>query len=381
LTVLGRAETRSALVGFGVLIALGFDDGGYFARSWVWAGPGLGVVAALALLLRERVAASRLEFAAIGALWAFASWTAVSGSWGVAGSAPLREAERALVYVVGLVAFVLVVERRTARALLAGGLAGILALSAYGLGDVMLRSGLPDPYEGHLLYQPIGYANSHGILAAMGALLALGFVAHEPTAWVRVAAIGAIAALGLTLALTESRGAWLSLVVGLAAMAALAARRRALLVALTGAVVLLAGATFIAAGSGVGPGDRPEYWRVALEDAQDHPLLGSGAGSFDDVWLERRTIAANVRDAHSLYLESLAELGPVGLALVLTAFAIPLVGAVRARGQPLAVVAGGAYVAFLVHAGLDWDWEVPAVTLAGLLCGCAPLVANRNDLS
>jgi hypothetical protein len=127
--LLGRAETRSALLGFGVVVALGFDDGGYFARSWGWAGLALAAVAALAL--RDRVVVSRLEVAALGALWAFASWTAVSGSRGVAGSAPLHEAERALLHVVGLAAAVLVVERRAARALLDGVLAGVVALSAY----------------------------------------------------------------------------------------------------------------------------------------------------------------------------------------------------------------------------------------------------------
>ena len=125
-------------------------------------------------------------------------------------------------------------------------------------------------------------------------------------------------------------------------------------------------------------GDRPSYWRVALDDAGMHPLLGSGAGSFDDVWLSHRPIAANVRDAHSLYLEVLAELGPVGLALMLTMLAAPLVGAARARDTPVVAAAAAGYSAYLVHAGLDWDWEYPVVTLTGLACGAALLVAARS---
>jgi hypothetical protein len=39
--------------------------------------------------------------------------------------------------------------------------------------------------------------------------------------------------------------------------------------------------------------------------------------------------------------------------------------------------AAGAYVAFLFHAGVDWDWEMPAVTVAGLACGVA-LMAERK---
>jgi hypothetical protein len=39
----------------------------------------------------------------------------------------------------------------------------------------------------------------------------------------------------------------------------------------------------------------------------------------------------------------------------------------------------GAYVAYLVHAGVDWDWEMTAVTITALLCGTAALVRSRSD--
>jgi hypothetical protein len=35
-------------------------------------------------------------------------------------------------------------------------------------------------------------------------------------------------------------------------------------------------------------------------------------------------------------------------------------------------------VAYLVHAGVDWDWELPAITLTGLFCGAVILVAGRE---
>jgi hypothetical protein len=34
----------------------------------------------------------------------------------------------------------------------------------------------------------------------------------------------------------------------------------------------------------------------------------------------------------------------------------------------------------LSHAALDWDWEMPVVTLAGLVCGAALVVFNRKDV-
>jgi hypothetical protein len=123
---------------------------------------------------------------------------------------------------------------------------------------------------------------------------------------------------------------------------------------------------------------RSEYWRVAWREYEAHPWLGAGAGSYQRFWLRHRREALPVLDAHSLYLETLAELGPFGLVLLLCALAVPL-GAVRAaRRHPLASAALGAYVAYLVQAGIDWDWEMPAVTLAAIACGVALLLSARG---
>jgi len=124
---------------------------------------------------------------------------------------------------------------------------------------------------------------------------------------------------------------------------------------------------------------RSEYWRVAWREHEHHPWLGGGAGSYQRFWLAYRPSALPVRNAHSLYLQTFAELGPLGLALVVCALAVPF-GAVRdARRHPLAPAALGAYVAYLLHAGIDWDWEMTAVTLAALTCGVALLLAARGE--
>jgi hypothetical protein len=123
---------------------------------------------------------------------------------------------------------------------------------------------------------------------------------------------------------------------------------------------------------------RSDYWRVAWREVEDHPWVGGGAGSYQRFWLRHRSQGLPVRDAHSLYLETLAELGPLGLALLLCAVATPLVALKAARRNPLAAAALGAYVAFLVHAGIDWDWEMTSITLAALACGSALLLAARG---
>jgi tetratricopeptide (TPR) repeat protein len=135
----------------------------------------------------------------------------------------------------------------------------------------------------------------------------------------------------------------------------------------------LEGRLFSVSGNG-----REDYWRVALDAYREHPVLGSGAGTYELHWARERPTAFDARDAHSLYLETLAELGPVGLALVLVALAIPLLALRRARRRPLVAAVAGGYAAYLTHAALDWDWELPAVTLAGLACAAALLVAARR---
>jgi O-Antigen ligase len=123
---------------------------------------------------------------------------------------------------------------------------------------------------------------------------------------------------------------------------------------------------------------RLQTWSAALDDASAHPLLGSGAGTFEVWWLEHRTLLLNVRDAHSLHLETLAELGASGLLLLLVATSLPLFAARRARSFPFVPAALAAYVAFLGHAAVDWDWEMPAVTICGLTFAGCVLIAARS---
>jgi O-Antigen ligase len=124
---------------------------------------------------------------------------------------------------------------------------------------------------------------------------------------------------------------------------------------------------------------RLDLWRVAWDDAGRHPLVGSGAGSYAAQWFRDRPSPVDATNAHQLYLETLAELGPLGLGLLLTALGAPLMAGWRARRHPLMAGVLAAYVAFLVHAAADWDWQLAAVGLAGLACGATLLVMARGS--
>jgi tetratricopeptide (TPR) repeat protein len=122
---------------------------------------------------------------------------------------------------------------------------------------------------------------------------------------------------------------------------------------------------------------RLDYWSAAWQEVRDHPVLGGGGNEFRRYWLRYRPTTSGVLNAHSLYLETLADLGPIGLLLLSVALAVPLVAAARARAAPFVPVACGAYVAFLAHAAIDWDWQLPVVVLAGLTCGAAVVASAR----
>jgi O-Antigen ligase len=124
---------------------------------------------------------------------------------------------------------------------------------------------------------------------------------------------------------------------------------------------------------------RARMWSVAIESLHGRGwAVGSGAGSFERNWDRSKRADEVVRDAHGLYVETLSELGVIGLLLLVAVLAIPLAAAVRRRATPLVPALTGAYVAFLVHLSVDWDWELSGVALTGLFVGCLLLVAHRD---
>src|SRR5207244_2285038 len=84
------------------------------------------------------------------------------------------------------------------------------------------------------------------------------------------------------------------------------------------AVALVIGAIAAAARTG-STEPRASFWRVAWHQFESHVALGSGAGTFALAWAQSGLIdtRGGALDAHSLYLETLSELGLVGLALLL----------------------------------------------------------------
>jgi hypothetical protein len=125
--------------------------------------------------------------------------------------------------------------------------------------------------------------------------------------------------------------------------------------------------------------NRYAYWRVALRALEDEPLRGIGAGGWSIYWLRYRPIEEFAQDAHSLPLQTLAELGLVGLGLLAMFVGGMALAAEKAHRVAPEIAAGpiAGLVVYAVHAPLDWDWQMPAVTLVAIVLAGALLAVPQ----
>jgi hypothetical protein len=123
----------------------------------------------------------------------------------------------------------------------------------------------------------------------------------------------------------------------------------------------------------------PRYgvWESAFDAFGSKPATGVGPGTFEFWWERDAPAGEPLRDAHSLYLESLGELGLPGFALLATFIAGLGAAALRARRRArgtTSVAAATALVAafavYLFAAGVDWMWESTGVTVLALGAVC-----------
>jgi len=164
--------------------------------------------------------------------------------------------------------------------------------------------------------------------------------------------------------------------------------RRGLAVASAALVVAAVGGLVAASASQVSGGEcvndpgrlgalcannRLAWWEEALRIAGDHPLRGTGAGTFEVARTRHREGAGRVSEPHSVPLQLLADLGVVGLALGLTVAVAAVVGVRRTlRRVPSgdrrpAIALAGLGLAYAVHALVDYPLDFIAVTAPALV--------------
>ena len=348
-----------ALAAFAAVALLAASSGGYEPQSWGWIGLSASLVALLAIAGTDSGPRTFQERLYVGLLVVAGLWALASAAWSMSAPSSILDAQRHVVMAAGVLATVAIARRQDGQALRLGVL---VAISVVCFANLVHRA---QGYESTTGAEaaPVGYANGLGILAAIGCLLALEAGRTWRPAWLLLPLAATV------LIVSESTGAQLALVIGVAVAGICWGGRARVL----GASLLVTGLVLgVISFSGH---QRERYWGVAWDGVRENPLGGSGAGTFAQLWLLERDVAQSARDAHGLYIETLAEQGPVGLALVVTALVLPLLAG-RVRERPFAV---GAYAAAIVHAGADWDWELTAVALAAVVLGASLIVETRGD--
>jgi len=140
--------------------------------------------------------------------------------------------------------------------------------------------------------------------------------------------------------------------------------------------------------SGLGS-SRYDFYRVAIDEFADHPLVGIGADNFAAPYLARAHSVATPHYPHSIEIRTLAQTGIAGTLLALGGLGAALLLVIRAlrartpdaplrRAVAAASLAGFGY--WLIHGSFDWFWEfaglgAPAFALLGLACALAPRTA------
>jgi O-antigen ligase len=157
---------------------------------------------------------------------------------------------------------------------------------------------------------------------------------------------------------------------------------------------------------------RARYWKEALQIFDAHPALGVGAEGYQTARLRYRAETLGVRHAHGFVVQTLADLGVVGLAVALALLLAWMAAAgrathpfnrrwtswrawrdIRSGARPgwrrvrdpytperigmLSMVV--VVVVFGAHSLVDWTWYVPGDACVALLC--AGWLAGRGPLS
>ena len=157
---------------------------------------------------------------------------------------------------------------------------------------------------------------------------------------------------------------------------------------------------------------RAQYWDEALKVFKAHPVLGVGADGYEVARLRYRTGPLVVKHAHGFIVQTLADLGLLGLAVTILLLLSWMATAGRCthpfnrRWRSWREIRGGArpawmrltaeepsrygperigllsmvcvVVLFGIHSLIDWTWYVPGNAIAALLC--AGWVAGRGPL-
>jgi O-antigen ligase len=212
-------------------------------------------------------------------------------------------------------------------------------------------------------------------------------------------AVASLALMFLCLSLTMSFGGWLSLIISISSFFIVVGGKwkRLAIYSFLCALVLFIVLLLVRGGEvmerGRSPwGQRVMNWKAALRIFADRPVLGTGAGTFGDIYVRYKDPQANeVRDAHNTFLQMASELGAPG-AIFFSAFVVMslLYAVSNCLSSPLRAGLLCCFIALLSHNFVDLDWFVPEPqwllwAVLGLIAGmdiqAGPGISSLPDLA
>jgi len=115
--------------------------------------------------------------------------------------------------------------------------------------------------------------------------------------------------------------------------------------------------------------NRYDFWRVGLIEFRRHPLQGIGADNFVVPYLQQRRSTEQPAFPHSFFVDLLSQTGVVGTVAFAAFVVLVLVAVLRippGRNRELARILIVAALVWLLHAQVDWLWEMPVLGVLGM---------------
>lgn len=133
--------------------------------------------------------------------------------------------------------------------------------------------------------------------------------------------------------------------------------------------------------------DRYQYWQLAARVASEHPLEGTGAGTFVFVWARNANALGFIQDAHSLYMQTLSETGYPGFVLIVAlVLCLLLAGVWRTLRSPpkhrsLLAAATAGVATYCTSAAYEWLWQLGAVTVLMLILAAVGIAGEDGGFA
>lgn len=371
----------AALIPFGGLLSVGSSRfGSLSSLAGIVLGGGL-----VMQLVSGRRAAVRLH-AALPVWLLFLAAAGATALWSVAPDTTINGfivlSSLVLLYVfVSLSSVDRSVLERTENGLLVGG----VAVTAYGLYQLLILGGFPSDAPGFAGPAPDGRfgndllgPNNEAVALLLPLVIALTRAVAGSRSGRRWTYVSISALLFLGILMTGSRGGLLAAFVAVLVLGLAVPRGRAALLAAGVAVAVVGAAVFQYTPAGIAErtGDptsssgRTSIWRVGLAACPQYCAAGAGWGTFPEVYADTQASVPGARvlvgpqgtyEPHNVWLLAVIELGLLGLALLAAGVMLSIRQAASLpaslRGPPLSALVGTIFAAtFLSNLEFKFFW-------------------------